>query len=336
MEFNGILKNIVDRSKKLNKKIVLPESEDIRVLQAANIAAKNKIAKIILIGNKNKIKEKMKKELGEYLNEDIEVIDPDEILKKDEYINEFYNIRKDKGISMEDAKDILNDYVYFAAMMLKQGDVDGVVSGASHSSADTLRPALQIIKAKTGVKCVSSFFLMETDKKNLGQNGVFVFSDCGLVIEPTKEELLDIAVCSAETFKYITQKKAKLAFLSFSTKGSGKSSNIDKVNYVMSKLEKMNPDFEYDGELQLDAAIIPDVAEKKAKNSKVAGKANVLIFPNLDAGNIGYKIAQRFGGMLAIGPITQGLNKPMNDLSRGCKVEDIVGAIAITALQAEN
>ena len=240
-----------------------------------------------------------------------------------------YELRKVKGITLEDAKKMNEDKVYFATMMVRANDADGLVSGAIHSTANTLRPALQIIKAAEGVKNVSSFFLMETPKKELGEDGVLVFSDCGLIEFPTVEQLVDITIESANSYRMLTGNEPKVALLSYSTKGSAKNEAIDKLNEVLKILNTMNLDFEFDGEFQLDAALIPEVAKLKAPDSKVAGHANVLIFPNLEAGNIGYKMAQRFGDALAIGPVTQGLKKPVNDLSRGSSVEDIIGVVAI-------
>ena len=246
-----------------------------------------------------------------------------------------YELRKNKGMTLEEAKKINEDKVYFATMMVKANDADGLVSGAIHSTANTLRPALQIIKAADGIKNVSSFFLMETKKKELGENGVLIFSDCGLIEFPTKEQLVvDIAIESAQSYKMLTGYEPKVALLSYSTKGSAKGEAIDKLNEVLNILKEKNVEFDVDGEFQLDAAIIPEVAKLKAPNSSVAGHANVLIFPNLEAGNIGYKMAQRFGDTLAIGPVTQGLKKPVNDLSRGSSVEDIVGTIIVTCMQA--
>ena len=219
--------------------------------------------------------------------------------------------------------------------MVKAGDADGLVSGAIHSTANTLRPALQIIKAREGVGSVSSFFLMESPKTDLGENGVLIFSDCGLIEFPTKEQLVDITCESANSFRQLVGAEPKVAMLSYSTKGSAKNEAIDKLNEVLGMLNEKQVDFAVDGEFQLDAALVPEVAKLKAPGSEVAGHANVLIFPNLEAGNIGYKMAQRFGGCLAIGPVTQGLKRPVNDLSRGSSVEDIVGTIIVTCMQAK-
>lgn len=334
MEFEGILNDIIKNAKKLNMNIVLPEAQDIRVLKAAEYVSKNKIANIILVGDENKIRNAASNNLVDISG--IKIEDPKISQKYIDYVNEFYELRKHKGITFEQAQDILKDEVYYATMMVKQGDADGMVSGAIHSTSDTLRPALQIVKQKEGVNTVSSFFLMETQNKNLGENGVFIFSDCGLVENPTEDQLVDISISSANTFKAIVSDNVKLALLSYSTKGSARSDMVNKTISVYNKLREKDVDFDFDGELQLDAAIIPEVAKLKAPNSKVAGHANVLIFPNLEAGNIGYKLVQRFGNATAIGPITQGLKKPINDLSRGCDTKDIICTIALTCIQANN
>lgn len=331
----GILASLIERASKLNKKIVLPESNDIRVLEAANILQEQGICNVILIGKKEEIINNLKNNMNKSLNESIVVLDPEKYENNEIMANTLYKLRKHKGMSLKEAITKVLDPIYFATMLVYMKKADGVVSGASHSSADTLRPALQIIKKKNDVGIVSSFFIMESKNKNLGQNGAFIFSDCGLIKDPTGEELADIAISSVDTFRNVVGDKPKLAFLSFSTKGSADCESASKIKTAMDILKKKNVDFLYDGELQLDCAIIKEVANIKAPESKVAGEANILIFPNLDAGNIGYKIAQRFGNMLAIGPITQGLNAPINDLSRGCSVEDIIGAVSITAIQAE-
>lgn len=329
-----ITKKIISMAKKDKKKIVLPEGEDIRIIEATSIISKENIADIILIGNKEKIQNTASNN-----NFDIsaaKIIDPKESKKLNEYINTFYELRKAKGVTLEEAKRIVLDNNYFATMMVYLGDADGLVSGAIHSTADTLRPALQIIKQKEGIKTVSSFFLMETKKKNLGADGLFIFSDCGLIENPTEDQFVDIAKSSVNTFRMFSNAIPKVAMLSYSTFGSAKSDMVDKTKNALEKIKNSDIDFDIDGEMQLDAAIIEEVANLKAKNSKVAGKANILLFPNLEAGNIGYKIAQRFGDMVALGPITQGIKKPVNDLSRGCSASDIVGVVAITCVQAAN
>ena len=335
MEFSGIVAQMAERVKKNRRKIVLPETEDVRVLKAAAIVANGEYAGIILIGNEEEIKDTCKKENIQMPYDKIEIIDNMSSSKKALYDKMLYDLRKAKGMTLEMAQKTNEDKVYFATMMVKAGDADGLVSGAIHSTANTLRPALQIIKAAEGVKNVSSFFLMETKKSELGTNGVFIFSDCGLIEFPTKEQLVDITIESAQSYKMLTGYEPKVALLSYSTKGSAKNEAIDKLNDVLGMLNEKQVDFLVDGEFQLDAAIIPEVAALKAPGSKVAGQANVLIFPNLEAGNIGYKMAQRFGNALAIGPVTQGLKKPVNDLSRGSSVEDIVGTIIVTCMQVK-
>ena len=305
-EYNGIMKKIIDEAKKNLKTIVLPESTDKRVLEAANEASKEKIADIILVGKKEEILNVCKENNIE-LDSNIKIVDntiaktEEEKIRKEKYINELYNLRKHKGMTLEKAEEILKDNVYFATMMVKLKDADGRVSGAIHSTADTLRPALQIIKTKEGVKTVSAFFLMETKKEELGSKGVYIFADCGLVEFPTEEELYDIVISSVKSFReLVTYDTPRVALLSYSTLGSAKNEKIDKVINVKNRLENEKVDFDFDGELQLDAAIIKEVALLKAPNSKVAGKANILIFPDLQAGNIGYKLVQRFGDALAL------------------------------------
>lgn len=335
MNFTGVVSKMAEQVKQDKKKIVLPESEDARVLKAASIVANEGFADIVLIGKEDEILKKCNEENIDFPKSKIEIIDNLTSPKKDYYDNMLYELRKAKGITLEDAKKMNEDKVYFATMMVKANDADGLVSGAIHSTANTLRPALQIIKAAEGVKNVSSFFLMETPKKELGEDGVLVFSDCGLIEFPTVEQLVDITIESANSYRMLTGNEPKVALLSYSTKGSAKNEAIDKLNEVLKILNSMNLDFEFDGEFQLDAALIPEVAKLKAPDSKVAGHANVLIFPNLEAGNIGYKMAQRFGDALAIGPVTQGLKKPVNDLSRGSSVEDIIGTIIVTCMQSK-
>lgn len=324
--------NIIDKMKKQVKdkhyKIILPETDDVRTLKAAEIVFNEKFATIILIGDKDKINKLYK------LDENIEIIDPNTFDKIDELISEFYELRKHKGITIEQARKIITeDYLYFGNMLVKKGYADGLVAGAVHSSADVLRPALQIIKTKENIKTASSFFLMVVPNCKYGDNGVFIYSDCGMNQNPTSEQLADIAYTSAKTFESLIGDKPIVAFLSHSTYGSSKHPDVDKVVEAVKIAKEKYPDILLDGELQLDAAIVPEVASKKAPNSEVAGRANVLIFPDLDAANIAYKITERLACAHAYGPITQGLAKPINDLSRGCNEYDIVGAIAITCMQ---
>lgn len=335
MELDGIVAKMAQKVKQNLKTIVLPETEDVRVLKAASIILKEEIANIILIGDENEIKTLCEKENIDMPFSKVKIINNLTSSKKEEYANLLYELRKNKGMTLENAHEVIKDKVYFATLMVKANDADGLVSGAIHSTSDTLRPALQVIKAAEGIKNVSSFFLMETPKKQFGDEGVMLFSDCGLIEFPTVDQLVDITIESAQSYRLLTGEEPRVALLSYSTKGSAKNEAIDKLVEVLRILKEKNVDFDVDGEFQLDAAIIPEVAKLKAPDSKVAGKANVLIFPNLEAGNIGYKMAQRFGDALALGPVTQGLKKPVNDLSRGSSVDDIVGTIIVTCIQAK-
>ena len=335
MELYGIVAKMAQRAKQDLKTIVLPETEDARVLKAASIILKEEIANIILIGDENEIKSLCEKENIDMSFSKVKIINNLTSSKKEEYANLLYELRKNKGMTLENAYEVIKDKVYFATLMVKANDADGLVSGAIHSTSNTLRPALQVIKAAEGIKNVSSFFLMETPKKQFGDEGVMLFSDCGLIEFPTIDQLVDITIESAQSYRLLTGEEPRVALLSYSTKGSAKNEAIDKLVEVLRILKEKNVGFDVDGEFQLDAAIIPEVAKLKAPDSKVAGKANVLIFPNLEAGNIGYKMAQRFGDALALGPVTQGLKKPVNDLSRGSSVDDIVGTIIVTCIQAK-
>ena len=335
MELDGIVAKMAQRAKQDLKTIVLPETEDVRVLKAASIILKEEIANIILIADENEIKSVCEKENIDMSFSKVKIINNLTSSKKEEYANLLYELRKNKGMTLENAHEVIKDKVYFATLMVKANDADALVSGAIHSTSDTLRPALQVIKAAEGIKNVSSFFLMETPKKQFGDDGVMLFSDCGLIEFPTVDQLVDITIESAQSYRLLTGEEPRVALLSYSTKGSAKNEAIDKLVEVLRILKEKNVGFDVDGEFQLDAAIIPEVAKLKAPDSKVAGRANVLIFPNLEAGNIGYKMAQRFGDALALGPVTQGLKKPVNDLSRGSSVDDIVGTIIVTCIQAK-
>lgn len=321
------IEKIKNKAKSNLKKIVLPESMDERVIEAAKIIQNERIANIILIG---------KIENSEELN-GIQIIDPNTSDLTDTFIDELYELRKNKGMTKDEAKKLLiNDYMYFACMLVKMGYADGVVSGACHSTANTLSPALKIIKTKPNTDLVSAFFMMVVPNCEYGSNGIFLFSDAGLEQNPTSEKLASIAGCSAESFKLLTDDEPIVAMLSHSTLGSSKHTDVEKVVLATNIAKEKYPNILLDGELQLDAAIIPEVAKIKAPNSKVAGHANVLIFPDLDAGNIGYKLVQRLAKAEAYGPLTQGIAAPINDLSRGCSVDDIVGVVAITCVQAIN
>ncbi|MDD4497557.1 MAG: phosphate acetyltransferase [Methanosarcinaceae archaeon] len=324
------LDKISERAQKLNKTIVLPETDDIRTLQAAAKATERGIAKIILIGNEAEIKELA----GDLDLSGATIIDPETYEKKDEYVNAFYELRKHKGISMENAAEVMKDYLYFGVMMVKQDDADGLVAGAVHSSSDTLRPALQIIKTAPDAAIASAFFIISVPDCEYGSDGTFLYADSGMVEMPSVEDLANIAIISADTFKLLVQDEPKVAMLSYSTYGSAKSPLTEKTIAATKLAKELAPDLLVDGELQVDAAIVPSVGAKKCPGSPVAGKANVFIFPDLNCGNIAYKISQRLAKAEAYGPITQGLAKPINDLSRGCSDEDIVGAVAISCVQA--
>ena len=329
----AIIDVLKEKAKADKKTIVLPESEDRRTYEAAAKILKEGIEDIILVGSEDVVKKN-----GEGLDlTGVKVVDPATSERTAAYIDKLVELRSKKGMTPEQAKEILlNQYLYYGVMMVKMGDADGMVSGACHSTADTLRPCLQILKTKPGTKLVSAFFLMEVPNCEFGENGTFVFADCGLNQNPNPEELSAIAASSAESFKSLVGAEPKVAFLSHSSKGSAKHADIDKVTAAVKIAKEENPDLMLDGELQLDAAIVPSVGESKAPGSPVAGHANVLIFPDLDAGNIGYKLVQRLAKAEAYGPVTQGIAAPVNDLSRGCSADDIVGVVAITAVQCQN
>ena len=328
----SFIDEIKSRAKRNLKTIILTESEDVRVLQAASKVTEEGFAKIILIGNEDEAKTLANKN-GIDIN-GIKIINPVKSEKYEEYVNYFYELRKAKGITIEQARETLKDNMYFGTMMVKSGDADGLVSGACHSTANTLRPALQILKTAPGTKLVSAFFLMLVPNCEYGENGIFVFGDCGLVENPTADELSEIAISSSKSFKSLTGKESKVAMLSYSTHGSAHSELTEKVVEATKLLKEKMPDLICDGELQLDAAIIPEIAKSKAPNGTVNGQANTLIFPDLNAGNIGYKLVQRLAKAEAYGPLCQGISRPVNDLSRGCSADDIVGVVAITAVQA--
>ena len=332
----ALLDEIKAKAAALKKTIVLCEGEDRRVVEAAARITKEGIAKIVLIGNEEECK---KVAPGVDLT-GITLIDPLTSDKTAEYANILYEARKAKGMTEEQAAQQAKDRTMFGALMLKAGDVDGYVSGACHSTANTLRPGLQVVKTAPGIKTVSSCFIMiapEAHKYN--PDGVAVFADCAINIEPDAQQLADIAISSAKTAKTLAGIEPRVAMLSFSTKGSGNDDkffkSVPKMQEATRLAKEMAPDLALDGEFQFDAAVAPEVGQLKAPGSAVAGHANVFVFPNINAGNIGYKIAQRFGGYMAIGPVCQGFAKPLNDLSRGCSVEDIVATVAVTALQAE-
>ena len=327
------INSIKERARQNMKTIVLPEASDARILKAAEIALNEGYANIVLLGNHETVAN-VARENGIDISK-ATVIDPMESDKREAYAERLYELRKEKGMTLEQAQELVKDEVHFGMMMLKCDDADGLVSGAIHSTSDTLRPALQILKTAPGTKLVSAFFLMVVPDCEYGENGVFVFGDCGLNQNPTAEELVEIAYSSSKSFELLVGKESRVAMLSYSTKGSAKSELTEKVINATELVKSTYPEMKVDGELQLDAAIVPSVGASKAPGSEIAGTANTLIFPDLDAGNIGYKLTQRLGKAEAYGPLCQGIAKPVNDLSRGCSAEDVAGVIAITAVQGQ-
>lgn len=321
---SDFLSKMKELAQKDIKTIVLPEGNDERTIEAAKKIQAEGLAKLIVIGDPTAIS-----------LDGVEVIDHKSDPRRDQYAEMLVEIRKKKGLTLEQAYELLNDELYFGVMMVKAHDADGMVAGACHSTADTLRPALQILKTAPGVKLVSAFFVISVPDCKFGQGGTFIFSDCALNEYPDAEQLSEIALSSAESWKSIMGTEPNVAMLSYSSKGSAKSEHVDKVAQATELVRQKAPNLNVDGELQFDAAIVPSVGKSKAAGSPVAGKADVLVFPNLDAGNIGYKIAQRLGKAEAYGPVLQGIAAPVNDLSRGCSADDIVGVVAITAVQAQ-
>lgn len=331
----AFIEEIKNRARNDIKTIILPEAEDKRVLEAASKVINQGFAKVILLGDKNRILENSKK--YDINLDGVDIINPLTSEKKEEYKQKLYELRKNKGMTLEQAEELLKEPIYFGMMMLKDENskADGLVSGAAHSTANTLRPALQILKTKPGTKLVSAFFVMCVPNCEYGENGTFIFGDSGLNQNPTADELSEIAISSSKSFEQLVRKEAKVAMLSYSTKGSAKSELTEKVIEATKLVKEKEANLMVDGELQLDAAIVPEIAESKAPGSPLKGEANVLIFPDLDAGNIGYKLVQRLAKAEAYGPLCQGIAKPVNDLSRGCSADDIVGVVAITAVQAQ-
>lgn len=329
----SVMDKITEKAKSDPKYILLPEGAEERTVQAAELIKKQGIAKIALLGRKDEIEAAAQK-LSVSLD-GVELIDPLTSPDLPEFTEKFYEMRKDKGVTPEKAAETMKDTLFFAAMMIKVGKADGMVAGAINTTGNTLRPALQIIKTAPGISTVSSCFIMEVPNKALGTDGVLLFGDCAINPEPTAEQLAAIAVASANTARALAGIEPAVAMLSFSTKGSAKHELVDKVQQATALAKQLAPNLNLDGEMQLDAAIVPKVAALKAPGSPVAGKANVLIFPDLQSGNIGYKLVQRFAGAEAIGPVSQGFAAPVNDLSRGCSVQDIVSVVAITAVQAQ-
>jgi phosphate acetyltransferase len=330
----AFIDDVKAKAKQEKKLIILPESEDSRTYYAAEQALKEGIADLIMVGAKDAIDAKAA-ELGVNID-GVQTIDPATTDKLDAYVAKLVELREKKGMTPEKAREtLLNDYPTFGVMMLKMGDADGLVSGACHATADILRPALQILKTAPGTELVSSFFIVDVPNCDLGHNGIFMFADCALEQDPTSEKLAAIANSCADSFKSFVGGEPTIAMLSHSTMGSAKHALVDKVHDAVAIAKEKYPELKVDGEMQLDAAIIPEIGESKAPGSPVAGHANVLVFPNIDAGNIGYNLVQRVAKADAYGPILQGIAKPVNDLSRGCSAEDIVGVIALTSLQAQ-
>jgi len=331
----NFINDIKEKAKQDIKKIVLPEAHDPRVLEAARKVTDEGFAKVVLIGDKDNLINIAKE--NNISIDDLEIVNPLQSEKLESYINKFYELRQAKGMTMEKAQETLKDNIYFGTMMVYMGDADGLVSGSICSTSDTLRPALQTVKTAQGTKLVSSFFVIQVPNCEYGDDGLFLFSDCGLNVNPNADELSEIAISTANTWLNLFGTEPRVAMLSYSTLGSApdvEGMNL-KVREATNLVREKVPNLAVEGEIQLDAAIIPSVASKKAPDSKVAGKANILIFPDLNAGNIGYKLVQRFAHAEAYGPITQGIAKPVNDLSRGCSADDIVGVVAITAVQAQ-
>ena len=330
-----ILENLIVRAKANKQRIVLPEAEEERTIKAADRALADALADIILIGNPAKIQQQV--EAFNLTNiSKATIIDPENNPKSEEYAQLLAELRKKKGMTSEQARDLVKNPLYLGCLIIKNGDADGQISGALSTTGDTLRPALQIIKCAPGITCVSGALLLITQQHKYGEDGVVVMSDVAVTPVPTAEQLAQFAYCTAETAKSVAGiTDPRVAMLSFSTKGSASHEVVDKVVEATRLAHEHYPELKVDGELQADAALVPSVAEKKAKGSEIAGRANVLIVPNLEVGNIGYKLAQRLGNAIAVGPILQGIARPVNDLSRGCSIDDIYYMVAITACQAQ-
>lgn len=311
---NPIIENIFKQAKLNHKKIILAEGNDKRVIDAAKIIRQQKIAEPIVLGS----------------NSDI---NPESSTLLDQFTQTLFDLRKDKGLTLDQANKLAKNPLYFGTLMVYLGLADGMVAGAENTTLDTLKPALQIIKTKKNTKLISSFFMMETNNLNLGTNGLIFFADCGLNINPNAKELSEIAITTAESFKLLTQKTPLIAMLSYSTNGSGKGESVDKVKLATNLVRQLNPNLIIEGELQADAALIPHICNRKFPGNCIGGQANILIFPDLNSGNIAYKLVERIANANAFGPFTQGIKKPINDLSRGCSIQDIVTTVAVTSVQ---
>ena len=335
MKLSSLIEQIKMKAKNLGKKVVLPETEDERVIQAAAQLISEGIVKVVLVGNEDEIKASADK-CGVSV-EGAEIFNPKKFDQMDDFVHELFKLREKKGMTLEKARKLLeHDNLYFGAMLVKKEYVVGMVAGSNSPTADVLRAAIHIVGTKPGLKTVSSSMIMITKTPEYGQDGILIFGDCGVIPKPTAEQLADIAVSSAEKARSLANiSDPKVALLSFSTYGSASSDDVTRVQEAAEILKSRNVDFKFGGELQFDAAVVPSVSAKKAPNSEIKGEANVLIFPDLGAGNIGYKIAQRLAKAEALGPLIQGLAKPIHDLSRGCSVEDIVNVAAITAVESE-
>ena len=329
----NLLDSLVEKAKADKQRIVLPEGTEKRTLTAADQLIRDGVAESILLGNREGILGQAQ-QLGLENTNRATIVDPKKHEKKELYANLLHELRKKKGMTLEQAEQLVEDPLFLACLMIKNGDADGEIAGAQNTTGDVLRPALQIIKTSPGVKVVSGAFLMFTQTPQYGENGTLLFADCAVMPNPTAEELASIAIASAETMRSLVGVEPKVAMLSFSTKGSATHEMIDKVSEATRLAKEINPSLLIDGELQADAALVESVGISKAPGSAIAGKANVLVFPSLEAGNIGYKLVQRLGNAEAVGPVLQGMAAPVNDLSRGCSVEDIYKMVAIAANQA--
>jgi phosphate acetyltransferase len=328
----NLLEIFKDKARQNPQRIVLPEGDEPRTVKAASILTQEKLAHVTLIGNREKIEAVAKEQSADVSA--VPSVDPETAKEFGAYVDAYYELRKAKGITPDDARRIMRDTVFYGTMMVHKGHADGLVSGAQHSTADTIRPALQFIKTRPGISIVSSSFVMIVPNCEYGDQGMFIFADCAVMPNPTDRELAEIAIASAETGRVLCGMDPRVAMLSFSTCGSAKHELIDKITRAVAIAREKSPGLKIDGELQADAAIIPKVGKSKAPGSAIAGQANVLVFPDLQAGNIAYKLVERLAKAQAVGPILQGLNKPVNDLSRGCSVEDIVHVVTITSIQA--